>query len=226
MDFGQDKDEDYSALAKVIGGLDGPISILVNNVGISHSIPVSFIDTSVEEMEQIITVNCLATLRVTKMVLPLMIPHKKGLVLTMGSFAGVVPTPLLATYSGSKAFLQHWSTALAAEMAPQGITVHLVHSYLVTSAMSKIRRSNWQVPTEKAFVKSVLSKIGRRGGSIGYTYSGSPYWSHGLVFGLILGVVGAMNGYVLEYNRKMHVAIRKRALAKAERDKAKGKKTS
>ena len=85
--------------------------------------------------------------------------------------------------------------------------------------MSKIRRANWQVPTEKAFVKSALSKIGRRGGSVGYSYSGSPYWSHALVGALITGVVGPMNGLLLEINRKMHVDIRRRALRKAERDK-------
>ena len=226
MDFGKDKTEDYSALSKVLGRLERPVAILVNNVGLSHSIPVPFVDTPMQEMEQIITINCLATLKVTRLILPLMLPQKKGLILTMGSFGGVVPTPLLATYSGSKAFLQQWSTALGSELAPQGITVHLVHSYLVTSAMSKIKRANWQVPTEKAFVKSALAKIGRRGGSIGFTYSGSPYWSHGLVFGGILGFLGPMNQFLLEYNRKMHEGIRKRALAKEEREKAKTKKAT
>lgn len=225
MDFGQDKKEDYDALEKVLAGT-GSISILINNVGLSHSIPVDFVETQATEMEQIITINCLATLKVTQMVLPRMLPQKKGLVLTMGSFGGLAPTPLLATYSGSKAFLQQWSTALASEVAQQGITVHFVHSYLVTSSMSKIRRSNWQVPSEKQFVKSVLSKIGRRGGSIGYMYSGSPWWSHALVASIIIGIFGTMNGTLLEFNRKMHVGIRKRALAKAERDIAKGKKVS
>lgn len=148
-----------------------------------------------------------------------MLAQKRGLILTMGSFGGLTPTPLLATYSGTKAFLQHWSNALASELAPQGITVHFVHSYLVTSNMSKIKRANWQVPSEKAFVKSALSKIGRRGGSVGYPHSGSPYWSHALVGALITGVVGPMNGFLLEINRKMHVDIRRRALRKAERDK-------
>ena len=170
-------------------------------------------------MTNIININCTGTLRVTQTVLPHMLPHKRGLVLTMGSFGGLTPTPLLATYSGSKAFLQHWSNALASELAPQGITVHFVHSYLVTSNMSKIKRANWQVPTEKAFVKSTLSKVGRRGGSIGYPHSGSPYWSHALVGALITGTVGPMNSLLLEINRKMHVDIRKRALRKAERDK-------
>jgi len=225
MDFGQDKQEDYNALKKVLAGV-GPISILINNVGLSHSIPVPFAETPASEIDQIITINCLATLKVTQMVLPHMLPQRKGLILTMGSFGGLTPTPLLATYSGSKAFLQQWSTALASEVAAQGITVHFVHSYLVTSSMSKIRRSNWQVPSEKQFVKSVLSKIGRRGGSIGYTHSGSPFWSHALVASVIIGVFGTMNASLLEFNRKMHVSIRKRALAKEEREKAKGKKAS
>jgi 17beta-estradiol 17-dehydrogenase / very-long-chain 3-oxoacyl-CoA reductase len=225
MDFGQDKQEDYNALQKILAGLES-IAILINNVGLSHSIPVEFVETPPHEMEQIIIINCLATLKVTQMVLPHMLLHKAGLILTMGSFGGLAPTPLLATYSGSKAFLQQWSTALASEVASQGITVHLVQSYLVTSSMSKVRRSNWQVPSEKQFVKSVLSKIGRRGGSIGYMYTGSPWWSHALIASAMIGVLGTMNGTLLEFNRKMQVSMRKRALAKAERERAKEKKAS
>ena len=155
-----------------------------------------------------------------------MLPQKKGLVLTMGSFGGLTPTPLLATYSGSKAFLQQWSNALASELAPSGIEVFFVHSYLVTSSMSKIRRANWQVPSERAFVKAALGKIGRRGGSIGYPYSGSPYWSHALVAALVTGVLGPMNSLLLAFNRRMHVDIRRRALKKAERDAQKSKKAA
>jgi 17beta-estradiol 17-dehydrogenase / very-long-chain 3-oxoacyl-CoA reductase len=224
IDFSNPSESDYSKLAKAVQGKQ--IAILINNVGQSHSIPVAFAETTNEEMTNIIKINCLATLRVTQTVLPSMLPNKKGLILTMGSFGGLTPTPYLATYSGSKAFLQQWSTALASELAPEGITVHFVHSYLVTSAMSKIRRANWQVPSEKAFVRSALSKIGRRGGSVGYSYSGTPYWSHAFVAALITGVLGPFNSALLSFNRKMHVDIRKRALRKAERDKAKGKKES
>ncbi len=226
MDFAANKDSDYSSLSTLIK--DKHLAILINNVGQSHNIPVPFVDTEQTEMKNIITINCTATLRVTQLVLPSMLPKKRGLVLTMGSFGGLCPTPLLATYSGSKAFLQQWSSALASEVAPQGITVHFVHSYLVTSAMSKIKRSSSMVPSEKQFVKSVLSKIGRRGGSIGYAYSGSPYWSHGLLVAAMESVpgFGLYSERLLNMNRNMHVSIRKRALARAEREKAKGKKES
>jgi len=49
----------------------------------------------------------------------------------MGSFAGAAPTPMLAVYSGSKAFLRTWSDALAAELAPKGVLVEHVNTYYV-----------------------------------------------------------------------------------------------
>lgn len=224
MDFSLNKDSDYAALASLVQGKQ--VSILINNVGQSHSIPVEFSETSLAEITNIININCLGTLRATQTVLPSILPQKRGLILTMGSFGGLTPTPFLATYSGSKAFLQQWSVALASELAPKGIDVHFVHSYMVTSAMSKVRRTNWQVPSEKTFVKAALGKIGRRGGSIGFTHSGSPYWSHAIIASLITGLLGPFNSILLGINRSMHVDIRRRALRKAEREKTQGKKTS
>jgi 17beta-estradiol 17-dehydrogenase / very-long-chain 3-oxoacyl-CoA reductase len=147
-----------------------------------------------------------------------MLPQKLGLILTMGSFAGLTPTALLATYSGSKAFLQAWNNALASELAPQGITVNLVQGYLITSAMSKVRRASWLIPSERQFVSSVLGKIGNQGGSVGFTHSGSPYWSHAVMAFAITGVAGVYSGIVAGINRSMHVDIRRRALRKAERE--------
>ncbi|KAK7706136.1 hypothetical protein SLS57_009788 [Botryosphaeria dothidea] len=221
MDFAANSDNDYAALRELIAGLD--VSILVNNVGLSHSIPVPFVLTPFEEMRDIITINCLGTLRVTQLVAPKLVARKKGLILTMASFGGIMPTPLLATYSGSKAFLQQWSTALGGELAPHGVTVQLVQSYLVTSAMSKIRRASAMIPTPKAFVAAALGKIGRSGGSQGIAYTSTPYWSHGLMHWGIATVAGTMNSLVLKINKDMHEGIRKRALRKAERE---GKKVA
>lgn len=216
MDFAQNRDSDFDALAALVADLD--VSILVNNVGLSHSIPVPFVQTPAAEMRDIITINCVGTLRVTQLVAPKLVANRRGLVLTMASFGGVMPTPLLATYSGSKAFLQHWSTALGGELAPHGVTVQLVQSYLVTSAMSKIRRASAMIPTPKAFVAAALGKIGRSGGAQGVAYTCTPYWSHGLMHWGIATVAGTMNALVLKINKDMHEGIRKRALRKAERE--------
>ena len=216
MDFALNRDKDYTALKKLIDEC-GDVSILVNNVGLSHAIPVPFAETPEQEMKDIVTINCMATLRVTQLVVPGMIKRRHGLILTMASFGGLLPTPLLATYSGSKAFLQQWSSALASELAPN-ITVQVVQSYLVTSAMSKIRRSSLLVPTPKQFVPAALGKIGRAGGAQGVVATSTPYWAHGLMHWGIATFVGTMNFVVVEINRRMHEGIRQRALAKAERE--------
>jgi 17beta-estradiol 17-dehydrogenase / very-long-chain 3-oxoacyl-CoA reductase len=215
MDFSQDSDSDYSKLAAILK--DKNIAILVNNVGRSHDVPVVFNETPEKEMRSIITINCLGTLRVTQLVLPGMIARRRGLVLTMGSFGGLLPTPLLATYSGSKAFLQNWSNALAAEVKSSGITVHFIQAYLVTSAMSKIRRSNYMYPTEKQFVQSTLAKIGNQGGSMGYAYSGTPWWSHALFAWVLLTVGNPFGTFLLGQNLENHKKIRARALKKVEK---------
>ncbi|KAI5306204.1 hypothetical protein KEM56_001872 [Ascosphaera pollenicola] len=218
MDFARNDDADYERLKALCDDLD--ISILVNNVGLSHSIPVPFALTDDKEMADIININCTGTLRVTKLVVPGMQQRKRGLILTMGSFGGLFPTPLLATYSGSKAFLQQWSTALGGELEPYGITVELIQSFLVTSAMSKIRRSSWNIPTPRNFVKSVLSKIGRGSGSK-YAHTSAPFWAHGLMVWIVSETVGVMSRFALSQNKKMHENIRMRALRKAEREAAK-----
>ncbi|RKF83940.1 Very-long-chain 3-oxoacyl-CoA reductase [Golovinomyces cichoracearum] len=216
MDFSENREEDYASLEALIEDLD--IGILVNNVGQSHSIPVPFILTPQKEMMDIIGINVTATLRVTKIVAPGMARRKRGLILTMGSFGGLLPTPLLATYSGSKAFLQQWSTALGSELKSSNVDVQLVISYLVTTAMSKIRKTSLLIPNPRNFVRSVLSKIGRSGGAQNMAYTSTPFWGHGLMQWWLENTVGLGAAYVVEKNRQMHESIRKRALKKAERD--------
>ncbi len=215
MDYTKDNDEDYERLAKLIAGLD--VGILINNVGQSHSIPVPFLQTPRDELQNIITVNCLGTLKTTQVVAPILVQRKKGLILTMGSFAGVMPTPLLATYSGSKAFLQHWSSSLASELKPQGVDVHLIISYLVTTAMSKVRRPGLLIATPKTFVRSALGKIGLSGAEP-FTNTYTPWWSHAVFKWIVENTVGAYSSITISQNRTMHADIRRRALRKAERE--------
>lgn len=215
MDFSQDRDSDYEALAREISGLE--IGVLINNVGQSHSIPVSFLETDAKELQDIVTINCLGTLKTTQVVAPLMARRGKGLILTLGSFAGWTPTPYLATYSGSKAFLQHWSSSLAAELRPQGVDVEFVLSYLVTTAMSKIRRTSLLIPGPRAFVRAALGKVGT-GAYQNAASTYTPYWSHALFLWAVENTVGAMSDFVVGINLKMHKDIRRRALRKAERE--------
>lgn len=221
MDIAKDDAENYSRIRELCNGL--PVSVLINNVGQSHSIPVPFLKTEETELRDIITINNTATLLITQAVAPIIkdtVSEKKcarGLILTMGSFGGLIPTPLLATYSGSKAFLQNWSTALAGELAQDNIDVELVLSYLVTSAMSKIRRTSALIPNPKQFVAATLASVGRRCGAQERYATTTPYWSHALYEFIIDETFGVYSKIVNTINHSFHKSIRIRALKKAAR---------
>lgn len=204
IDFASADNAKWEALLGELKPIE--VGVLVNCVGVSHELPTDFVDTSEEELNTIVDVNVSATLRTTSLIAPAMVSRKKGLILNVGSFAGASPTPMLAVYSGSKAFLRTWSDSLTAELTPKGITVEHVNTYFVTSAMSKIRRPSLFIPTPKAFVRSVLAKL--TPGTF------TPHWSHALV-GAAMAL--APPKMLLAYVHSMQKDIRRRALAKRAR---------
>ncbi|QLG71773.1 hypothetical protein HG535_0C01220 [Zygotorulaspora mrakii] len=221
VDISRDVPENYTAIREVCEGL--PITVLINNVGQSHSIPVPFLATEEKELRDIITINNTATLLISQLITPIIVSTAasskcRGLILTMGSFAGLIPTPLLATYSGSKSFLQGWSNALAGELRDKNVDVELALSYLVTSSMSKIRRASLMIPNAKNFVSSTLKNVGRRCGAQERFSTITPYWSHALYHFIIEETVGVYSKLVNSINYTMHKSIRVRALRKAERE--------
>ncbi|KAF9460745.1 3-ketoacyl-CoA reductase [Collybia nuda] len=216
IDFAKNNGNAYESLAKELTGKD--IGILVNNVGKSHLMPAYLVDTPEDEITDIVAINVNATLRVTHAVLPGMIQRKRGLILNIGSFAGAIPSPMLATYSGTKAFLATFTSALAEEVKSHHIIVEHVNTYFVVSKLSKIRKSSALIPQPAPYVRSVLSKIGR---ACGAGYSGrpatsTPYWSHALLdYGITL--IGLPSVFI-SYTHGLHRSIRKRALKKMERE--------
>lgn len=214
--------EDYDGLAQFVNNL-GKVTVLINNLGVSHDIPVPFTEVSHKELNEIIQVNCVATLEITQAIIPTIQKSintgpNKGLILTMGSFAGLIPCPMISVYSGSKSFLQGWSNALAEELKPDNIDVQLVISYLVTSKMSKVRKTSMSVPNPKGFVNSTLRQLGMRGGAQERAYTITPYWSHALMHWAIESFLGVYSSIVSKFNLDMHKSIRKRALRKRERE--------
>lgn len=219
LDAAKAKSEDYAGLRDLVASRAN-VSVLINNLGISHDMPTPFAEVSEATLNEIIQVNCVSTLEISRAVLPWLEKHteesrsSRALVLTMGSMAGLTPTPLLSVYTGSKMFLQGWSSALAQELKPKRIDVQLVLSYLVTSQMSKVRRTSLMCPDPKSFVKSALRQIGRRGGARERAFTLNPYWSHALLHWAIESSFGVWSSIVASANFKMHLDIRKRALRK------------
>ncbi|KAI9208232.1 uncharacterized protein BJ171DRAFT_490716 [Polychytrium aggregatum] len=206
FDFSTAIRPDYVGLATRLESL--PVGILINNVAMNHEGPTPFLDESDELIQNIVNVNILAQLKITKIVLPQMVTRKKGLILNVGSVSGQVPSAYIADYSGSKAFVRSWSQALAMELKNTGIHVEHLNAYFVVSNMSKIRKPSWTTPLARDWVRSVLAGVGT---SINRT----PYPSHALISWALTTFFSEQAA--ISQSAKIHLSIRKRYLKKQQR---------
>ncbi|KAG8849133.1 hypothetical protein FRB96_000919 [Tulasnella sp. 330] len=180
IDFSlKENDAGYAAATNLMSGI--PIGVLVNNVGTSNLMPTNFDQIPDEEIDAQLEVNIHAAVRMTRIVLPIMIERRKGLILNIGSLSGRSAAPMIATYSGTKAFLSVWSQCLAEEYRSLGIIVQNVPAAFVVTKLASIEGASFGVPMPKEFVKCVLAKIGVPCGSISITANSNPYWSHAMM---------------------------------------------
>ncbi len=108
-------------LAAVAGQLAeiGPVHVLINNGGISQRS--LFVDTELAVYRQLMEVNYLGTVAMTKALLPGMIAQQQGMIVSISSVAGKVGSKLRTGYSGSKYAVVGFMDCLRAETAQQGI---------------------------------------------------------------------------------------------------------
>jgi NAD(P)-dependent dehydrogenase (short-subunit alcohol dehydrogenase family) len=100
---------------------DGPVDVLVNNAG--HGNLGALEELSEEQIHEVLGVNLLGVLTVTRALLPHMRSRGSGHIVQMSSVGGVVANPGHAIYGTTKFALEGLSEALAGEVAPFGIRV-------------------------------------------------------------------------------------------------------
>ncbi len=98
-----------------------PIDILINNAGFgTHG---SFDSLDAEHEQQEIMLNVAAVVALTHRFLPAMLARRSGSIINVASTAAFQPTPYMAVYGASKAFVLSFSEALWAEYRSEGIRV-------------------------------------------------------------------------------------------------------
>ncbi len=102
----------------------GPIGILIHCAG--FGICGAAEDTLESAIMQQMDTNYMGVLRVNKWVMPGMRQRKKGLILVVGSMAGVVPIPFQSHYSSTKAALEVYVRALRLECRPYRIKACII----------------------------------------------------------------------------------------------------
>jgi short-subunit dehydrogenase len=102
----------------------GPLDILVNNAGVEFGGP--FLENDAEALELTVTVNLLATMHLTRLVVPGMESRGRGHVVNVASLAGKLAAPQLASYSASKHGVVGFTAALRAELADGPVSLSAI----------------------------------------------------------------------------------------------------
>ncbi len=127
-----DRSADRGALVRAVEDALGPIDILVNNAAAGGFRP--FLEWTDEQIEHVLDLNLRAPWDLVRRTLPGMLQRGRGAIVNVSSQTAEMPVgpPFPAThpsergtiYGGSKAFLNRWTTSLAAEVFGRGIAVN------------------------------------------------------------------------------------------------------
>ncbi|MEA2644982.1 MAG: hypothetical protein QOE92_65 [Chloroflexota bacterium] len=102
----------------------GQVDVLVNNAGTDH--PERFAETEEPRMRNMIELNILAPMLLTRALLPEMIQRGSGHIVNIASVAGLAPTPFGTTYSATKHAIVGFSESLRWELDGTGVSTSVV----------------------------------------------------------------------------------------------------
>ena len=127
--------EDVQRLGTELATL--PVELLVNNAGVAHYMP--FAQLPVERARELVDVNALAPVLLSRAVIPGMVERRRGAIINVASllaFSGAARAPHLpqrAVYAATKAFLVTFTEILAAELVGSGVKIQVVCPGVVRS---------------------------------------------------------------------------------------------
>ena len=114
---------------------EGPVTILVNNAGITRD--TLLLRMKAEDWDAVINTNLGSVFRLSKAVLRGMMKARKGRIINIASVVGLVGNPGQANYCAAKAGIGGFTRSLAREVASRGITVNVVAPGFIDTDMTK-----------------------------------------------------------------------------------------
>jgi 3-hydroxy acid dehydrogenase / malonic semialdehyde reductase len=132
---------DNSMVERMVSEIPGEfkdIDVLLNNAGLALGMgPAQSADLG--DWETMVDTNIKGLLYLTRSILPAMVERKKGHIINIGSVAGNWPYPGGNTYGGTKAFVNHFSRNLRADLHGTGLRVTNIEPGLADTEFSVVR---------------------------------------------------------------------------------------
>jgi NAD(P)-dependent dehydrogenase (short-subunit alcohol dehydrogenase family) len=148
----------------------GPVDALVNNAGVG--LLGVFEGTPMAAVRGTFETNLFGAMAVTQAFLPQLRERRDGVVVNVSSSTTLLPLPMVAAYTASKAALNAFTESLALELEPFGVRVRLVlpgsapDTAFGQNAQAAMRAQGVGVPEPYAeFAQAVFARMAaRRGG--------------------------------------------------------------
>lgn len=116
---------DIDALVKATVDRFGKLDIVVNNAGWTHRNG-PLLDVDEATFDRVYDINVKSIFHMVHAVVPLMRKQRSGVILNIGSTAGIRPRPGLTWYNSSKGAVNLMSKSLAVELGPDNIRVNAI----------------------------------------------------------------------------------------------------
>jgi 3-oxoacyl-[acyl-carrier protein] reductase len=144
------------AIVEEVGKAVGPITILVNNAGVTRDTLMLRMKDS--DWTDVIETDLGSVFRLSKAVLRGMMKARKGRIISIGSVVGSMGNPGQANYCAAKAGLIGFSKSLAKEIGSRGITVNVIAPGFIETDMTRALGED----TRKALLDRVpLERLGQ-----------------------------------------------------------------
>jgi short-subunit dehydrogenase len=140
-----DPDQVADLVAKVEAEA-GPVDVLVNNAAVY--VAGAFENISSDVLAQILKLNLLAAMELTRQALPGMVGRGRGHIVNMSSLAGTNAAPGAVAYSTTKSAMSHFTAGLRADLRGTDVRTTLVQLGPVSTDM--IREVESYGPTQRA----------------------------------------------------------------------------
>ena len=172
----------------------------ITNSGFGSSGAFSELDTA--RQLSIIAVNITALTHLTSLYLPQMLERDEGRILNIGSVAGFLAGPFMATYYASKAFVNHFSEALWHEVNGTSVSVTVSCPGATTTEFAAVAGT----AESKMFKKGAAESIDVARAGYKAMHKGKRMIVHGFmnkmnVFGLRVGPRGTAQRIAKRLNK-------------------------
>jgi 3-oxoacyl-[acyl-carrier protein] reductase len=123
------------ALIEEVAATFGPVSILVNNAGITRD--QLLMRMKDDDWQAILDTNLSSVFRTSKAVLRGMMKARRGRIVNIASVIGLTGNPGQSNYAAAKAGIIGFSKSLAREVGSRGITVNVVAPGFIDTDMTR-----------------------------------------------------------------------------------------